>query len=75
MNKQHKIEKPDVLLKKKVSLFEFRLSHDKFKLLNLISSMNILLAKFISQFFVLRSSCFSLAVLLCFLVKNILYDI
>ena len=75
MNKQHKIEKPDVLLKKKVSLFEFRLSRDKFKLLNLISSMNILLAKFISQFFVLRSSCFSLAVLLCFLVNNILYDI
>ena len=30
MNRQHKIEKPDDLLKKKVSLFEFRLSRDKF---------------------------------------------
>ena len=37
--------------------------------------MNILLAKFISQFLALRSCCFSLAVLLCFLVNNILYDI
>ena len=30
MNRQHKIEKPDDLLKKKVSLFEFKLSRDKF---------------------------------------------
>ena len=36
--------------------------------------MNILLVKFINQFFALRSSCFSLAVLLCCLVSNILYD-
>ena len=30
MNRQHKIEKPDDLLKKKVSLFEFRLPRNKF---------------------------------------------
>ena len=30
MNRQHKIEKPDDLSKKKVSLFEFTLSRDKF---------------------------------------------
>ena len=30
MNRKHKIEKPDDLLKKKVSLFEFKLSRDKF---------------------------------------------
>ena len=30
MNRQHKIEKPDDLLKKKLSLFEFRLSRDTF---------------------------------------------
>ena len=29
MSKQHKIEKPDDLLKRKVPLFEFRLSRDK----------------------------------------------
>ena len=29
MNRQHKIEKPDDLLKNKVSLFELRLSRDK----------------------------------------------
>ena len=29
MSRQHKIEKPDDLLKKKVPLFEFRLSRDK----------------------------------------------
>ena len=30
MSRQHKIEKPDDLLKKKVSLLEFRLSRNKF---------------------------------------------
>ena len=30
MNRQHKIEKPDDLVKKKLSLLEFRLSRDKF---------------------------------------------
>ena len=90
MSKQHKIEKPDDLLKRKVPLFEFRLSRDKLianlkkiyvrltwsvNRLNLILSMNILLVKFFSQFFALRSSCFSLAVLLCFLASNILYGI
>ena len=30
MNRQRKIEKPDDLLKNKVSLLEFKLSRDKF---------------------------------------------